>query len=83
MLRSSYFGIRGKVDGLLEGEYIDEKNNLKYLVCVPFELKTGKRVLDTHKRQIDLYTLLVREVYKMPVIGLLYYSEPDIIEYRS
>ena len=83
MFRSNYFGIRGKVDGLLEGEYSDEKNNQKYTVCVPFELKTGKRVLDTHKKQIDMYTLLVREFKSTPVLGLLYYSDTGMIEYRN
>ena len=75
MFRSNYFGIRGKVDGLFEGELFDEKKNTKCSVCLPFELKTGKKVLDSHKRQIDMYTLLAREFKNMPVLGLLFYSE--------
>ena len=71
------------MDGLFEGEYIDEKNKTRFTVCIPFELKTGKKVLDTHKRQIDMYTLLVREFKNMPVLGLLFYSETSAIEYRN
>lgn len=60
MVKSKYFGIRGKVDGLFEGEYHDAKANKKYTVVIPFELKTGKKVQDSHKKQIDLYNLLLR-----------------------
>lgn len=79
MFRSNYFGIRGKVDGLFEGELVDDKKKTKQTVCIPFELKTGKKVLDSHKRQIDMYTLLVRELKNMPVLGLLFYSESAIL----
>ena len=60
MLKSQYFGIKGKVDALFKGQYIDEKKNKNYPVYVPFELKTGKKTRDSYKRQIDLYVMLVR-----------------------
>ena len=60
MLNSSFFGIRGKVDGLLEGEYFDQKQNKRYPVCVPFQLKTGKKIKELHKKSLDIYTLLAR-----------------------
>jgi hypothetical protein len=66
--------LRGKLDALFEGEYWDEKNKIRYNISIPFELKTGKSVQDSHKKQVDIYNLLVRENRKIPVIGLLYYS---------
>lgn len=36
MIKSKYFGIRGKVDGLFEGQFIDEKLGTKYDVIIPF-----------------------------------------------
>lgn len=60
MIKSQYFGMRGKVDALFEGEYWDEKLQITKRVAIPFELKTGKKVLDSHKKQIDMYNLLVR-----------------------
>lgn len=74
MIKSKYFGLRGKLDGLFEGQFWDEKEKVRYSVTVPFELKTGKKSLDSHKKQIDLYNFLVRENRNMPVVGLLYYS---------
>lgn len=50
------------------------KTNQKYNVVVPFELKTGRKVLDSHRKQIDFYNLLLRELKCMPAIGLLFYS---------
>lgn len=46
------------------------------------ELKTGKKVSDTHKRQTEIYNILTREKYKKTVVGLLYYSDSDIKFFR-
>ena len=59
-MKSKYFGIKGKVDALFKGEYIDEKNNQNYEVYVPFELKTGKKQRDSYKKQVDIYVMLAR-----------------------
>lgn len=58
------------------------KTNQKYNVVVPFELKTGRKVLDSHRKQIDFYNLLLRELKCMPAIGLLFYSESSLFEHR-
>ena len=49
---------------------------------MPFELKTGRKIMDSHKKQIDFYNLLVRENRGMPALGLLYYSESNVLDYR-
>ena len=36
MLKSRYFGIKGKVDALFKGLYIDDKKKKNYTVYVPF-----------------------------------------------
>lgn len=46
------------------------------------ELKTGKRVSQSHKRQTEIYNILIRETYKKKVVGLLYYSDSDIKFFR-
>lgn len=61
VVKSKYFGIKGKVDGLFEGLYIDEKTNKQMRVSIPFELKTGKNKYASHLKQTDLYVLLLRE----------------------
>lgn len=38
--------------------------------------------MDSHKKQIDFYNLLLRENRKMTPLGLLYYSESNILDYR-
>lgn len=78
MFRSNFFGLKGKVDLLLAGKVIDKKNGKQEQVYIPMELKTGRKVSDTHKRQTDIYNILVREKYKANVVGLLYYSDSDI-----
>lgn len=60
MMKSKYFGIKGKVDALFKGIFTDEKNNLKYEVYVPFELKTGEKARDSHRKQVDIYLMLTR-----------------------
>jgi DNA replication ATP-dependent helicase Dna2 len=60
MFRSNFFGLKGKVDLLLAGQLIDKRNNKSEQVYIPMELKTGKRVSDSHKRQTDIYNILVR-----------------------
>ena len=37
---------------------------------------------DAHKRQTDIYNMLVKEKYRKGVIGLLYYSDSDIKFFR-
>ncbi len=83
MLRSSIFGLKGKIDLLLTGELIDKKNGLTTSVYIPMELKTGRRVSDSHKRQTDIYNILVREKFGFPTVGLLYYSDSDIKFFRQ
>lgn len=82
MIRSSAFGLKGKIDLLLFGQLIDGKNSSQKGVYVSMELKTGRRVSDSHKRQTDIYNILVKEKYKKPVLGLLYYSDSDIKFFR-
>lgn len=60
MFRSNFFGLKGKVDLLLYGELIDKKNGKNEQVYIPMELKTGKKVSDSHKRQTEIYNILVR-----------------------
>jgi hypothetical protein len=60
MFRSNFFGLKGKVDLLLAGTRIDKKNNKSEPVYIPMELKTGRKVSDSHKRQTDIYNILVR-----------------------
>lgn len=82
MFRSSFFGLKGKIDLLLSGELIDKRTNKTESVFIPMELKTGKKVSDAHKRQTEIYNILVREKYKRPVVGLLYYSDTDLKFFR-
>lgn len=82
MLRSSILGLKGKIDLLLFGELIDRKNQITTPVYIPMELKSGRRVSDAHKKQTDIYNILVREKYKHPTMGLLYYSDSDIKFFR-
>lgn len=82
MFRSNFFGLKGKVDLLLFGELIDKKTGKSEQVYIPMELKTGKKVSDSHKRQTEIYNILVREKYKKSVVGLLYYSDSDIKYFR-
>jgi len=60
MHRSKYFGLKGKTDGLFRGNLINRANNTITEVSIPFELKTGKRCSDSHKRQTDIYNMLLR-----------------------
>ena len=60
MMKSKYFGIKGKVDALFKGLYIDEKKNESYEVYLPFELKTGKKMRDSYRKQVDIYVMLAR-----------------------
>ena len=82
MIRSPAFGLKGKIDLLLKGELIDRRNNITKSVFIPMELKTGRRVSDSHKRQTDIYNILVRSHYNADTIGLLYYSDSDIRFFR-
>ena len=82
MLRCQAFGLKGKIDLLLRGELIDRQNNTVTPVYIPMELKTGRRVSDSHKRQTDIYNILVRGHYNENTIGLLYYSDSDIKFFR-
>lgn len=82
MLRSSVYGLKGKIDLLLFGVLFDRKNKTETPVYIPMELKSGRRVSDAHKRQTDIYNILVREEYKHDTIGLLYYSDSDIKFFR-
>ena len=82
MLRCSAFGLKGKIDLLLKGELIDRKNDTVTPIYIPMELKTGRRVSDSHKRQTDIYNILVRGHYNENTIGLLYYSDSDIKFFR-
>jgi hypothetical protein len=60
MHRSKYFGLKGKTDGLFKGKLIDKIKNTTTEVSIPFELKTGKKSSDSHKRQTDIYNMLLR-----------------------
>lgn len=60
MLRSAALGLKGKIDLLLFGELIDRKKQSSTPIYVPMELKSGRRVSDSHKRQTDIYNVLVR-----------------------
>ena len=76
------FGLKGKIDLLLRGQLIDRKNETVTAVYIPMELKTGRRVSDSHKKQTDIYNILVRSYFNQPTIGLLYYSDSDIKFFR-
>jgi hypothetical protein len=83
MHRSKFFGLKGKTDGLFKGTLINRANNTRTEVYIPFELKTGKKASESHRRQTDIYNMLLREKYKKAVIGLLYYSDGNFSVFRT
>lgn len=42
-------------------------------MIVPFELKTGANQNHTHFNQVHAYNIMVRELFGLDSIGLLYY----------
>lgn len=72
-IKSKVFGMKGKIDLLLECDYIDKKLKVQRRVIVPFELKTGAKQCQTHVYQVHVYNMVLMEMFEMESMGLLYY----------
>jgi DNA replication ATP-dependent helicase Dna2 len=71
---SPNYGLKGNIDATVQVN-IEEDGKTRTLT-VPFEIKTGKRVSESHQAQTALYTLLISDRYDIDVTdGILYYLE--------
>jgi DNA replication ATP-dependent helicase Dna2 len=71
---SPNYGLKGNVDATIQVTISEGADSR--ILTVPFELKTGKRVSESHFAQTALYTLLVSDRYDVEVTdGVLYYME--------
>ncbi|QDS74450.1 hypothetical protein FKW77_006417 [Venturia effusa] len=71
---SPNYGLKGNVDATIQVTIKDGTDSRT--LTVPFELKTGKRVSESHFAQTALYTLLISDRYDVEVTdGILYYME--------
>lgn len=71
---SPNYGLKGNVDATVQVTVGDGAESR--ILIVPFELKTGKRVSESHFAQTALYTLLISDRYDVEVTdGILYYME--------
>lgn len=71
---SPNYGLKGNVDATIQVTVNDGGESR--ILTVPFELKTGKRVSESHFAQTALYTLLISDRYDVEVTdGILYYME--------
>ena len=58
---SPNYGLKGNIDATVQVTF--EDNGLGRTLTVPLEVKTGKRVSESHQAQTALYTLLVSDRY--------------------
>lgn len=71
---SPNYGLKGNVDATIQVTVNDGADSR--ILTVPFELKTGKRISESHFAQTALYTLLISDRYDIEVTdGILYYME--------
>ena len=62
---SPTYGLKGNIDATVQVEMQDEAG--KRTLTVPFEVKTGRNVNQSHRAQTALYTLLLSDRYgKLP-----------------
>lgn len=74
---SPLYGLKGNIDATVQ---VTVKNSHeRRTLTVPFEVKTGKNVSESHQAQTMLYNLLLSDRYDIEIVyGILYYMETSL-----
>lgn len=74
---SPLYGLKGNIDATVQ---VGVKNGHETkTLTVPFEVKTGKNVNESHQAQTMLYNLLLSDRYDVEIVyGILYYMETSL-----
>ncbi|KAK7703639.1 DNA replication endonuclease-helicase Dna2 [Diaporthe eres] len=74
---SPLYGLKGNIDATVQ---VTVKNSQERgTLTVPFEVKTGKNVSESHQAQTMLYNLLLSDRYDIEIVyGILYYMETSL-----
>lgn len=74
---SPLYGLKGNIDATVQ---VTVKNSQeRRTLTVPFEVKTGKNVSESHQAQTMLYNLLLSDRYDIEIVyGILYYMETSL-----
>lgn len=74
---SPLYGLKGNIDATVQVTV--KRGPVKQTLTVPFEVKTGKNVSESHQAQTMLYNLLLSDRYDIEIAyGILYYMETSL-----
>lgn len=74
---SPLYGLKGNIDATVQVTVKSRQESRT--LTVPFEVKTGKNVSESHQAQTMLYNLLLSDRYDIEIVyGILYYMETSL-----